>query len=544
LRIDKENGEPDKRIQAGKGQTQTLARYKALTCVRLAVQQAVVVEACMGDLPDQNKWNVDGSTMLIEDLGKGALMYRVVSCSEADKHEEAMLKDPLTSIRWQTGLDMGLKVMFLANGNGDFGRMCLIFAVPGMPEGRFFFAKVKGLVFGEDSSKYGCVYFSRTRCMKGLPGKEKETVDDENRPINAWAHYFTNVFAEDISYYADSYDTRDPETGLRYDQASSIDGESVIDREFMDPTVWETLDKARIRVFKNRPSGTQYDNPHDASDNFRDKNTGLKECVTKCKDTYNGFLHGTLTEAFKAMRAAYPCVTMSAAHQDKAIDGAMRFVYVCKAKYMSPIKAIEGFRRSFHVRRPNTPLPRPILGRENSTVDAYSIMRYLCHTTIEPAAMDVIMTHFPEFIDTLKTNARLTNEVLDKYGVCKLPEGEHKDRDALCLQQAGPCILTHAETRRREEAWAKRKETLAAEKVLEDARALVAKEQEKAAATAASAAEKLRVAGLSAEEKKTDPILLQKAEAAKETKRKAAVKKGKEAEKLAAARELVAAHGY
>ena len=92
--------------------------------------------------------------MIIEDIGKGANMYRVLSCAEAAKHEDSMLKGPLTSIRWQTGLDLGLTVMFLDNGNGDFGRMCLIIAVPGMPEGRFFFARVKGLVFGDDSSKY------------------------------------------------------------------------------------------------------------------------------------------------------------------------------------------------------------------------------------------------------------------------------------------------------------------------------------------------------------------------------------------------------
>lgn len=83
------------------------------------------------------------------------------------------------------------------NDIGDFGRMCLTIAVPGMPEDWFFFAKVKGLVYGEDSSKYGCVYFSRTRCMKGLPGKEKETLDDDYRPINAWTHYFINVFRND-----------------------------------------------------------------------------------------------------------------------------------------------------------------------------------------------------------------------------------------------------------------------------------------------------------------------------------------------------------
>ena len=88
----------------------------------------------MGPIPDDCKWNVDGSTMIIEHDGKGAVMYRIVSCDEADDWEKKLHKDPLTSIRFQEGLDIALKWMQLQNGVGDFGPMCLIISVKGIPE--------------------------------------------------------------------------------------------------------------------------------------------------------------------------------------------------------------------------------------------------------------------------------------------------------------------------------------------------------------------------------------------------------------------------
>ena len=71
--VDRATGNETK-IQCGTGQTQTLARANATACKRMAVQQAVMVETKMGNLPDCNKWNVDASTMIIEDPGKGSVM--------------------------------------------------------------------------------------------------------------------------------------------------------------------------------------------------------------------------------------------------------------------------------------------------------------------------------------------------------------------------------------------------------------------------------------------------------------------------------------
>jgi hypothetical protein len=213
-------------LQKGKGQVQTEARFKGLMCTRQAVQQAVMVETKMGHLPDWCKYNVDASTMIIEGQGDGSDMYRVVSCAEADAWETKLLQDPLTSIRFQAGLDMGLKWMFLANGNGDFGRMVLLISVPGMPEGRFYYAQVQGLVFGEDSTKVGSVYFAKSRCMKGLPDNDRQAVaDDQNGTCNGWSHYFQGPFLEDIKHYADAYDTINPATGVRFENVCTIDGE-------------------------------------------------------------------------------------------------------------------------------------------------------------------------------------------------------------------------------------------------------------------------------------------------------------------------------
>ncbi len=89
------------RVQGGQGQTQTTARYKALTCIRMAVQQACMKEAYLGPLPDSEKWNVDASTMISQSQGKNSAMYRVVSCRQGDALEIAdyaskLLKNPLT----------------------------------------------------------------------------------------------------------------------------------------------------------------------------------------------------------------------------------------------------------------------------------------------------------------------------------------------------------------------------------------------------------------------------------------------------------------
>ena len=96
------------KLRKGKGQTRLLARYNAEREVHSAVQQAVVIETYMGGIPDENKANVDASTMIVTDDGNGAEMYEVVSCDKAEYYAQ---KDPLTSIRFQSGLDMALKWM-------------------------------------------------------------------------------------------------------------------------------------------------------------------------------------------------------------------------------------------------------------------------------------------------------------------------------------------------------------------------------------------------------------------------------------------------
>jgi hypothetical protein len=45
--------------------------------------------------------------------------------------------------------------------------MVFIVLIPGMTEGLFYYQEVQELVLGADSTKFGGVYFSQTRCMKG-----------------------------------------------------------------------------------------------------------------------------------------------------------------------------------------------------------------------------------------------------------------------------------------------------------------------------------------------------------------------------------------
>ena len=74
-----------------------MEREGSLSDKSLAVQQAVMVEASMGHLPDGCKWNLDGSTMICESDGKGGLMFRIVSSTEDDSEEDGINLNPLSS---------------------------------------------------------------------------------------------------------------------------------------------------------------------------------------------------------------------------------------------------------------------------------------------------------------------------------------------------------------------------------------------------------------------------------------------------------------
>jgi hypothetical protein len=269
--------------------------------------------------------------------------------------------------------------------------------------------------------------------------------------------------------------------------------------------VWTALSNANIRVIKNRPSGTAYDNANDAADNFRDKNAGLAFYAKNNINTTNKYLEANMDLAFTSLKTAFPMVTMTAKHWGKIKMGTSRFVYVCKSKYVTSSKAVVGFQRACQVRIADTELKRPILGREDSTVDAYRLLKRLCLTPIGIDDMNTIMEHFPEMLAEQKTAGRVDNRVMDRLAICCLPPGEFKNRDALCLAQQGPVELTHEETRRREAEYAVRKETAAKEKALNDATALIAAHLAKKNKLAADYLEKERVASLSKEEQATDP---------------------------------------
>ena len=84
-------------------------------------------------------------------------------------------------------------------------KVVLIIAVPGMPHGCYYRAEVRGLTNTTDSTKKGVIYFSATRCMKGIPNHEA-TVDEDGREVNGWNAYFIKDLIPDISYFADAHD--------------------------------------------------------------------------------------------------------------------------------------------------------------------------------------------------------------------------------------------------------------------------------------------------------------------------------------------------
>jgi hypothetical protein len=420
-----------------------------------------------------------------------------------------------------------------------------------MPDGRFYSAEVKGMVFGADSTKTGVIYFAKTRCMRGrtqagngedLVGAPDDADDDDSEPLsNAWAHYFKGVFTRDILSYRAGYNDINPETNELSEDTCTIDGENCVNRELLDTSVWQGLERDKIRIVKNRASGTAKDNANDASDNFRDKNTGLKMIQRNNIDTSNPFLEQNLEEVWTALKRAFPQVKMTSAHWRKVVTAICRFVYVCRSKYVTSQKGIVGFQRACQVRVPGTDLVKSVLGHENSTVDSYRMLKHLCYTKISDGDMDNIFQHFPEMIAIQEREGRVDNVVMDRLQICNIPPGEFKDRDALCLAQQGPVELTHAETRNRQVAFAARKETAIRQKAMDDALALIANDTEKRRKASVAKAEKERVSMLTAEQKELDPFCIAEKAAVKERNDKAKAAKLAKDGALQAAMDLVSA---
>jgi len=207
---------------------------------------------------------------------------------------------------------------------------------------------------------------------------------------------------------------------------------------------------------------------------------------------------------------------------------------------VTPQKQVIGFRRSFQVRTPGKELLLPIFTRENSSVDSMRLIKHLCTTSISKEDFINISDNFNEMCEIQKSKGRVDNVVMDALNICKLPDGDFKNRDALCLAQQGPVDITHRETRLREEAYAKRMETANKDKQLADAHALVASEALKKQKLEVASAEKMRVQALTNEQKLVDPICIASALKRKAAKDNAKLRKDEKILKENAAR--IAAH--
>ena len=105
--------------------TETTARNKACGDVRMAIQQAVAIEASMGHLPDACKFNVDATSMIAAPDGTGVTQYRIVSEAEANEFEEKELKNVFASINYQESMGIILKWMQLQNRTRPGSRVAI-----------------------------------------------------------------------------------------------------------------------------------------------------------------------------------------------------------------------------------------------------------------------------------------------------------------------------------------------------------------------------------------------------------------------------------
>lgn len=520
-------------FQGGAGQVQTEARLSALRDPRMAVQQAVSVEAYFGDKPDSNKWNADGATTYHGPLGKGAKMVRIVVKDKEEAHNienefRIVDKDPLSSSRFQDDLGIFVKWMHLQNAAGNFGSITLIVKVPKMPEGAYLITRVVGLTNTSDSRRVGQIIWASSRCMKGPKGAEADDMLPNGKSVFGWNQYLTDVLCVDIQEQSDFHNLRD-ESGVRIPHACMIDGEMVVAREILSTRVSTVMKSVGLSMVKGRPSCTRMDNYADQSDNFRDLRTGLRVLSEKLIDTSNAILASNIIKSLGELHTDFSTVPLPAPWKKKVIDAILGLTYVLQnGGYVTPGKARIGAIRAGAALDPRQPRTRTVLGRESSTIDFEKIIRKLCYADITAEQYEHILENAPEMIRLNIQHGRLEARTMDRLGIVKLADDQYKNRDELTLCQQGPVDLTHDETVEREAATELRKRNFKKNKIIADklakAQKLLDKQQVTEAARANKQREKARVDAMTTTERKEHKAAITKANKKKKelTEKKAA----------------------
>ena len=132
----------------------TDARKKGCECIRTSYVWGCLLLAYSGNLPAENKWNADATTIIVSENLTGSLV-----CAIMDDNQTT----PVASSSIPDNLNILVKWFGLNNAAGESGPLVLIYAVPSMAEGTFFSAEVVSLASTTYIGEIGHVYFCKSR---------------------------------------------------------------------------------------------------------------------------------------------------------------------------------------------------------------------------------------------------------------------------------------------------------------------------------------------------------------------------------------------
>lgn len=89
---------------------------------------------------------------------------------------------------------------------------------------------------------------------------------------------------------------------------------------------------------------------------------------------------------------------------------------------------------------------RTVAGFEKSTVCLETVMAR-CYSTISDDALDHMFINAPEVIEQVRLNGSITDDLLDRLKIAKLPEGQRINRDDLVTWRQHAHVLSHSDSK-------------------------------------------------------------------------------------------------
>ena len=407
--------EKEVKIKKRKAQALNHGRTEAENDPRLCYLVACIFEAFSGHLPAEYKWNADATTLITHDDGEG----ETVCFLPSNEEEIQQYERKLDSSEITNSMALLVKWVQFCNAAGEMGPLTLVFSMPGIPEGKFFAQKVKGLAKSVDIDAEGWVYFCNTRAGNAA----------------MWQHWYINVVTYTMGKARDVYKLFN-EKGDPLSMLFSTDGEAVIMNEAFTQQVHDAFQEGRIDFIKNGPSLTHLYQACDRSPIFRDYRTGMREVTKKSIVQRNEKLRYGLSEVRKLLHTEFTEIVNNAHYWEKIYCACEKTVFVMRGKWVTSEKIVTGFiETGQHVLGVNFADP------EQCTVDYNKIMAICPATDLSEADREVMRSQRHLVHAEYRRNGSVSDDFLTSIGIVN---NEHcKNRDNFIYYRQSCLLISH-----------------------------------------------------------------------------------------------------